>query len=131
MDASGQVVIPRGSPAQLVIDEIKGGGMTGTPTLALDLRSVTVNGRPYLAETGKVEQTSGTGQGADKQTTTMAGGARLGTLIGTVSTAGEPAISTTAGAVGGVLAHGSEVQVPADILLIFRLDQPLRLQAAP
>ena len=52
-DASGQIVIPRGSPAQLVINEVKGGGVTGSPTLALDLRSVTVNGRTYLVNTGR------------------------------------------------------------------------------
>jgi hypothetical protein len=159
-DASGLVVIPRGSPAQLVIDEVKGGGAAGGATFALDLRSVTVNGRFYLAETGAVEPGSGTGQGASTGAT-MPGGAGLGTLIGAVvgggkgSAAGtavgaaggresaigaaigaagggkESAISTAIGAAGGVLASGGEVKVPAETMLTFRLDQPLRLEAAP
>ncbi len=149
-DASGQVVIPRGSPAQLAINEIKGGGVTGSPTLALDLRSVTVNGRPYLVETGKVEQSSGTGQGANKRAATMPGGGGLGTLVGAVVGGKGSAVNTAIGAAGGgkesaigaaigaaggatpqVLTKGSQVKVPAETMLTFRLDQPLRLQAAP
>ena len=80
-DTSGQVVVPRGSPAQLVINEIEGGGVTGTPSVALDLRSVTVSGRTYLVDTADVEQKSDRGGlGANKRTATMVGGgAALGT----------------------------------------------------
>ncbi len=136
-DTSGQIVIPRGSPAQLVINEVSGGGVTGSPTLALDLRSVTVNGRTYLVNTAEVEQSSGRGLGANKRTATMVGGgAALGTLVGAIAGGGKgAAIGAAIGAAGGattqVLTKGSEVKVPAETMLTFRLDQPLRLEAAP
>src|SRR5262249_26581861 len=46
-DSSGQVVIPRGSPAQLVIRDASGGA-TSSRELILDLQSVTVNGNTYF-----------------------------------------------------------------------------------
>jgi outer membrane lipoprotein SlyB len=111
--------------------------VTGSPTLALDLRSVTVNGRTYLVDTGAVEQSSNTGLGANRRTATMVGGgAALGTLVGAIAGGGRgAAIGAAVGAAGGattqVLTKGSEVKVPAETMLTFRLDQPLRLQAAP
>src|SRR5205807_330939 len=46
-----EVVIPRGSSAQLIVRQISSGGSTGTPELALDLQSVTVNGVTYNVST--------------------------------------------------------------------------------
>lgn len=131
----GQVIIPRGSPAALVIREVRGGGITGSPTLALDLQSVSVNGRNYLVSTEDVNQSGRSGLGANRRTAEMVGGgAALGTLLGAIAGGGKgAAIGALAGAaLGGtaqVLTRGKTVQVPAETQLTFRLDQPIYLQA--
>ena len=59
----------------------------------------------------------------------VGGGAALGTLIGAVAGGGKgAAIGAAVGAAGGaatqVLTRGKEVQIPAETVLTFRLDQP-------
>lgn len=63
----------------------------------------------------------------------VGGGAALGTLIGAVAGGGKgAAIGAITGAAGGaaiqVLTRGKEVNVPAETVLTFRLDQPWRLE---
>lgn len=135
-DNSGQVVIPRGSPAQLVIRQVNtGGGITGSPNLALDLASVMVNGRQYMVSTGDVTQSGRQGIGANRRTAEMlGGGAALGTLLGAIAGGGRgAAIGAAVGAAAGgatqVLTRGSEVRVPAETVLTFSLDEPVRLMA--
>src|SRR5689334_3429391 len=136
VDGSGAVVVPRGSAAQLVIRRIQGGGATGSPNLVLDLQSVTVQGRRYLVETSDLEQSSRSGIGKNRRTAEMVGGgAALGTLLGAVAGGGKgAAIGAVAGAAAGgtaqVLTRGKEVKVPAETLLTFRLEEPLRLQGS-
>jgi hypothetical protein len=133
-DNSGMVVIPRGSPAQLVIRQVStGGGITGTSTLELDLASVTVNGRPYMVSSESVRESGRQGIGANRRTAEMmGGGAALGTLIGAIAGGGTgAAIGAAVGAAAGgttqVLTKGNQVRVPAETVLNFQLDQPLRL----
>jgi hypothetical protein len=134
-DASNQVVIPRGSNAQLVVNDITSGGAVGSRELALDLQSVTMNGNTYYVSTADVQQAGEReGLGANKRTAGMVGGgAVLGTLLGAIAGGGKgAAIGAAAGAAAGagvqVLTRGKEVRVPAETVLTFRLDQPLRLQ---
>jgi hypothetical protein len=133
-DGSGAVIVPRGSPAQLVIRRSTGGGATGSPNLALDLQSVSVRGRRYLVDTGEIEQSNREGIGKNRRTAEMVGGgAALGTLLGAIAGGGKgAAIGAVAGAAAGgtaqVLTRGKEVRVPAETQLTFRLEQPLRLQ---
>lgn len=135
MNSAGQVVVPRGSRAQLVINEVESGGVVGSPTLALDLRSVTAGGRTYLVSTSDIERSGEGGLGANRRTATMVGGgAALGTLIGAIAGGGRgAAIGAAIGAAGGaatqVLTRGDKVKVPAETMLTFRLDQPLYLEA--
>lgn len=76
------------------------------------------------------------GPGANRRTAKwVGGGAALGTLIGAIAGGGKgAAIGAAVGAAGGattqVLTKGSEVKVPAETMLTFQLDQPLRLEAA-
>src|SRR5574340_534711 len=134
VDETGAVAIPRGSNAQLVIRDESGGGIRGS-NLVLDLQSVTANGRAYMVSTEDVTERSDRGIGANRRTATMVGGgAALGTLIGAVAGGGKGALlGAIAGAVAGgaaqVLTKGDTVRVPAETLLTFRLDQPVRLQA--
>lgn len=135
-DDSGQVVIPKGSPAELIISKVSAGNVTGGSELSLDLQSVKVGSQRYVVSTQDVQQQGTAGIGANKRTATMVGGgAALGTLIGAVAGGGKgAAVGVLAGAAAGtgaeVLTKGKAVQVPAESKLRFRLDQPLRLDQA-
>ncbi len=132
-DASGNVVIPKGADAQLIIRNSSNGGTVGSAQLALDLQSVTVNGHRYLVSTQDISQTSNQGIGKNKRTGEMVGGgAVLGTLLGAIAGGGKgAAIGAIAGATAGgatqVLTRGKQVKVPAETVLRFQLDKPLHL----
>jgi hypothetical protein len=134
-DASGSVVLPRGSDAQLVIRSLNTSTTAGSPEFTLDLQSVTANGRRYLISTEDVARSNERGLGTNRRTAEyVGGGAVLGTLLGAIAGGGKgAAIGAAAGAAAGagaqVLTKGKEVKVPAETQLTFRLDQPLRLQA--
>jgi outer membrane lipoprotein SlyB len=136
MDASGRVVIPKGSLAELVLRSASRGGLTSNAEIALDLQSIKVGNRRYLVNTADLEQKAQGGVGANKRTAEMVGGgAVLGTLIGAIAGGGKgAAIGAVAGAGAGagtqVLTRGKTVKVPAETTLRFKLDQPLTLQAA-
>ena len=135
-NSAGQVVIPKGSEAELVIRKISSGGVTGSPEATLDLQSVKVGGHRYTVNTQDVEEKAAGGMGANRRTAEMVGGgAVLGTLIGAIAGGGKgAAIGAAAGAGAGagaqILTKGKSVHVPAETTLRFKLDQPLRLQAA-
>ena len=132
----GEVLIPKGSEAELVLRDVTSGGMTKGSELALDLQSVRANGRRYSVSTQEIEQKGRGGLGANKRTATMVGGgAVLGTLIGAIAGGGKgAAIGAVAGAATGagaqVLTRGKSVKVPAETTLRFKLDQPLELESA-
>ena len=135
--SNGQVVIPKGSEADLVLRKVQSQGtVTGSSELVLDLQSVKVNGRRYTVSTEDVAQSNKEGVGANKRTATyVGGGAVLGTLIGAIAGGGKgAAIGAATGAAAGagtqVLTRGKAVKVPAESTLRFKLDQPLILQAA-
>jgi hypothetical protein len=132
---SGQVEIPKGSNAELVIREVSAGGITKAPELTLDLSSIEIHGKRYVVNTSSVQQQGQGNLGANKRTAEMVGGgAALGTLIGAIAGGGKgAAIGAAAGAATGagaqVLTRGKEVKVPAETILQFKLTQPLRLEA--
>jgi hypothetical protein len=135
--ANGQVLIPKGSEADLVLRKVSSQGtVTGNSELVLDLQSVRVNGRRYTVSTEDVSEQNKAGIGANKRTATMVGGgAVLGTLIGAIAGGGKgAAIGAATGAAAGagaqVLTRGKAVKVPAESKLRFKLDQPLYLQQA-
>lgn len=135
LGASGQVIVPKGSAAELVIRKTSAGGMTGSPEMVLDVEAITIAGSRYVVSTVDLEQKSGTGLGMNKRTAEMVGGgAALGTILGAVAGGGKgAAIGALAGTAGGagvqVLLKGKEVRVPAETILKFKLDQPVSLQA--
>jgi len=133
---NGELLIPRKSEAQLVIRQVSTGGTVGTPELALDLQSLTVNGRQYTVSTADLSRSTGKqGIGKNKRTAEMVGGgALLGTLVGAIAGGGKgAAIGAVAGAATGgtaqVLTRGKQVKVPAETVLRFQLDQPLLLNS--
>jgi hypothetical protein len=133
---AGQVVIPKGSPAELVIRKVSSGGVTSNAELSLDLQSVKVGDRRYIVNTADLQQQGSGGIGMNKRTGEMVGGgAALGTLIGAIAGHGKgAAIGAVTGAAAGagaqILTKGKSVQVPAETTLRFKLDKPLRLDAA-
>lgn len=132
-DQTGKTLVPKGSPAELTITEVGSGGAVGTKSIALALRSVTINGKRFNVQTADEVQRGGEGLGANRRTATMVGGgAVLGTLLGAViggggGAAAGAAVGAAGGAAAQVLTRGDEVRVPAETVLTFRLDQPLRL----
>ena len=133
---NGETMIPKGSPATLVLRQVSSGGTVGSSELTLDLDSVTVNGQHYTVSTEDVERSGNQGIGKNKRTAEMVGGgAALGTIVGAVAGGGKGAlIGAIAGAAAGgtaqVLTRGKDVKVPAETTLRFRLDQPLHMQPA-
>jgi len=129
-DPDGYTAIPRGSEARLVVRRMENNG-----DLILDLESVTVQGRRYAVGAADVEEsTRREGLGANKRTGEMVGGgAILGTIIGAIAGGGKgAAIGAVAGGATGAtaeaLTRGKEIRVPAESLIRFRLDRPLRLR---
>jgi hypothetical protein len=136
MDAAGNVVVPRGSEAALVIRQVNEGGTLSNGNFVLDLDSIRVNGRRYVVNTVDMNAKDPNGIGKNKRTAEMVGGgAVLGTLLGAIAGGGKgAAIGAIAGAAAGggvqVLTKGHEIRVPAETVLNFRLEQPLALREA-
>ncbi len=135
-DANGDVVIPRGSRARVVIKSAsKGGRFRGASDLVLDLQRVTIDGKQYTIDTANLEQKGKSGIGANKRTAGYTGGgAALGAIIGAIAGGGKgAAIGAGAGAGAGattqVLTKGGAVKVPAESVLTFKLDKLLRVTA--
>jgi hypothetical protein len=132
---AGQVLVPKGSPAELTVSKVSTGGTTGSPEVALALHSINIGGRQYLVNSADIEQGNDQGIGKNKRTGKyVGGGAVLGTVLGAIAGGGKgAAIGAVAGAAAGgtaqVLTRGKEVKIPAESDLRFRLDQPLRLSA--
>jgi hypothetical protein len=129
-DTHGNVVVPRGSNAELIVRD------TSDRSLVLDLESVTANGRRYaVSTTDKVVSADQSdrkeGVGANERTGKyVGGGALIGTIIGAIAGGGKGAAigavtGAGAGAAGQTVTRGGEVRVPSESLVTFRLDRPI------
>lgn len=134
VDSTGRVLVPNGSPVELIVVDSSGGGTARTPSLALAIASMTVNGNRYTVHSDTQTETGREGLGRNERTAKMVGGgALLGTLIGAAAGGGKgAAVGAAVGAAGGaaaqVLTRGKEVKVPAETVMTFRLDSPIRLE---
>jgi hypothetical protein len=133
LDASGAVVIPRGSNAQIVIKSAtKGGKIKGASDLVVDMKSVSIEGQQYRLDTAEIAEKGRDGVGINKRTGTFAGGgAAVGAIIGAIAGGGKGAAigagaGAGAGAVGQIVTKGS-IKIPAETVLTFKLDGPLRV----
>ena len=129
-DSDGSTVIPRGSDARLVVRQLENNG-----DLILDVESITVEGRRYQVSTVDQElDNQRQGIGGNRRTGEfVGGGAVLGAIIGAIAGGGKgAAIGAGAGAGAGALTQivtrGKELHVPAESVIRFRLDRPLRLR---
>ncbi len=137
MDADGAVVIPRGSNATIVIRSAsKGGHIRGASDLVMDLGSVSVGGQRYRLETSDVVKSGKNGLGENKRTAEYTGGgAVVGAIIGAIAGHGKgAAIGAASGAGAGaatqLLTKGSAIRIPAESVMTFRLEAPLRVTRA-
>ena len=134
-DARGDRVIPRGANARLMIVSVsRGGHFRGASDLVLDVASVSIDGRRYGLRTSDISDRGRQGVGANKGTGEfVGGGAAIGAVIGAIAGHGTgAAIGAGAGAGGGALAQvvtRGTVKVPAESVLTFRLEAPLRVEA--
>jgi hypothetical protein len=134
VDPDGKILLPKGSPVELVVMETREKGGVRGAGLRLGMRSVTVNSQTYLVISQELEKT--TGLGRNRRTGEMVGGgAALGTVIGAASGGTRGAVlgglaGAAAGALAQVLTAGKEVKIPAETLLQFRLDEPVQLRPA-
>ena len=128
---NGTVIIPRGSAAELIVNN------AGNNDLSVDLESVTVNGRRYMVAAEAYDKARGDGLGKNKRTGEfVGGGAALGAIIGAIAGGGKgAAIGAAAGGGAGagtqILTRGRNVNVPAESVLTFRLEQPFQLGTGP
>jgi hypothetical protein len=127
VNSGGNVAIPRGANVEMLVKPI------AKNQFALDLDSVTVNGRRYSVQTQDSEVSSkADGLGANKRTGKyVGGGAAIGAIVGAIAGGGKGAaigggIGAAAGAGTQVLTRGKSVNVPAESLVTFRLEQPLQ-----
>jgi hypothetical protein len=128
-DTDGSIAIPRGSDATLITRRLEGNG-----DITLDVDSISVGGRRYRVSTEDQElQNHRDGVGGNKRTGQfVGGGAIFGAIIGAIAGGGKgAAIGAVAGAGAGagaqIITQGKEIHVPAETVLRFRLDRPLRL----
>jgi hypothetical protein len=129
-DTDGSVAIPRGSDARLVTRRVEVNG-----DITLDVDSISVAGRRYRVSTSDEElQDRRDGVGGNARTGKyVGGGAVLGAIIGAIAGGGKgAAIGAASGAGAGaatqIITRGREVHVPAESVIRFRLDSPLRLR---
>ncbi len=127
-DANGNLAIPRGSSAHLIVGNVGGG------QIAIDLRSVNVQGRRYVLNTQDLAGgNSREGLGANERTGKfVGGGALLGGILGAVAGGGKgAAIGAVAGGAAGagaeVATSGPRVHIPSETVLRFRLEHPVYL----
>lgn len=133
-DAAGATVIPAGAAGRIVIvSASQGGRFKGQSDLVLDLQSVVLGGQRYAIDAADITEQGRQGVGTNKRTAKFAGGgAAIGALIGAIAGGGKgAAIGAGTGAGAGlltqVLTKGNSIKVPAESVLTFRLDKPLRV----
>ena len=131
-DTRGEVALPRGTPVELIVRAVEGN------EYALDLESVTVNGRRMAVQTDNatVAPEKEEGLGANSRTGRyVGGGAAIGAIIGAIAGGGKGAaiggaVGAAVGAGAQVLTRGKAVKVPSESLVTFRLEQALRTGVA-
>jgi len=135
LDSDGQVAIPRGSGATLVIRDVRAQGkVQGQSELAVDVAAVRVGGRHYRLETSDFVERGRQGIGSNRRTAEFTGGGTvLGTILGAVAGGGKgAAIGALSGAAAGAatqsVTRGQGIKIPAETVLNFQLEAPIRIR---
>jgi hypothetical protein len=127
-----RVVVPAGAPVVVLLTNASSAGrIRGSSNLQVRVTSITVGGRQYDVSSDVYEEA---GKGKGKQTAVRSGiGAAAGALIGGLAGGGKGA-AIGAGAGGGAglgyqfFTHGSQVKIPSESVVTFRLAAPLSVR---
>jgi hypothetical protein len=129
LDSNANVAVRKGAPAEVLVRQVVSG-----KDLVLDLQALSVDGRRYFVTADDYDQTrKHKGIGLNQRTGVMVGGGTIfGSIIGALAGGGQgAAIGALGGAAGGgltqIFTRGKAVKVPAEAVLTFRLERPLRL----
>lgn len=135
LDTSGNLAIPKGSDATLVVlGATDQGKIQGRSELIIDLGAVNVAGHQYRLDTADMMRRGTEGVGTNKRTGVFTGGgAALGGIIGAIAGGGKgAAIGAASGAGAGAgaqgLTRGKAVRIAAETLMTFRLEAPVRIR---
>ena len=134
-DSDGNVAIPHGSSATLVVRSASGQGkFQGQSDIVVDVASVTVSGKTYRLETTDFAEKGQEGVGKNKRTAEFAGGgAALGGIIGAIAGHGKgAAIGLLAGGAAGTgaqaVTRGKAVRIAPETMLSFQLEAPVHIR---
>jgi len=124
-----QVILPQGADIEGRVAQLRSSGhFTGQSEIALELTSVSVNGRRYNVQT---DQYSRQGSSRGKNTAAkVGGGAAVGAILGGIIGGGKgAAIGATVGAGAGTgvqaATKGQQIHITPEQILTFRLESPL------
>lgn len=128
LTVGNDVVAPAGSRVHGRVTQASGGGRAaGRSGLQLELTDIIVNGTAFPILTGEYSVQGSNALGGTARRTAM--GAGLGTAIGAI--AGSAGRGAAIGALGGgaasVVTRGEQINIPAETILEFRLQQPASL----
>jgi hypothetical protein len=129
LDSNATVAVRKGASAEVLVRRVISG-----KELVLDLQALSIDGHRYFVTADDYDQTRAhKGIGANQRTGVMVGGGAIfGSIIGALAGGGQgAAIGALGGAAGGglsqIFTRGKAVQVPAEAVLTFKLEKPLRL----
>jgi len=130
-----EVVIPQDADVQgRVVDVKSAGRYAGAASMALELTSVSFNGKTYNLSTNQwTRETKGRGKGTAGK---IGGGAALGAIIGGIAGGGKgAAIGTIAGAGAGTgvatVGKGQQIHLGSEALISFSLQNPITVTTQP
>lgn len=131
VSVDGTTVIPRGSRAEgAVIDARPLGRFKGAALLEVRLERVRTNWGSYPVATSTIERAEA-GKGR-RSAEFIGGGGGLGALIGGLAGGGKGALigalaGAGAGTAGTAFTGNKQIVLPAETMLTFRLEQPVRV----
>jgi hypothetical protein len=132
VEVNGQTLLAQGTAVSgTVVDAKALGHVAGAARLQLTLNSLSINGVDEPIKTSSLVRAI---KGKGKRTGLMTGGgAGFGALIGALAGGGKgaaigAAAGAGAGAAGGAFTGNTEIVLPAESALSFRLERPLELK---
>ncbi len=130
--AGNRVAIPAGTPCTVALEQAQEAGrIKGQSELQVRLRSIEYHGDRHRVNSSVVVET---GKKRGRQTVERTGiGAAAGAVIGALAGGGKgAAIGSAAGGGAGLgynfFTHGSQVKIPSESVLTFRLEAPLSVE---